>query len=1038
MDKHRSPPRAPTESSRLTGPDCLHDGLPTGGPCIAHEKGRVVRPPARRTLTVATLAACSTLAVGALATPAASDPADPEPADPAADPVADHTADPTADEATSRFTLATLPDTQFYSRYAADQFEPRYGSNPFQVQTEWLAEVREELNIPFVTHLGDLVDRAGVEAEWTAADAAMSVLDDAGLPYSVTPGNHDLTDAGSFDTDLTADEPYLHWFSPERASGQTADSGRDPLGFSEFHVFEAEGEEYLVLSLSYRSSDATLAWADQVMADHPTLPTILVAHNILGVDSDGVTAIVGDNGQRLWDELIADNDQIFLTVSGHNHGSTHRVAQNNAGNDVIQILQDWQMQYEGGNGYLGLLEFDLEHDQLSVSAPSPWVVSKPVDALTTYDEPLLDRPNEEYTVDIDFADRFSDFDPDWTPGDSELTSLTAHAREMILDGFSGVPPVTRELPGNEEDYVHVDGTLAHWRPNLVDAEIGDVLPEGSVLPDAVDPAQAMTRGPVATSPTAEEADVALCSGHAFSSASAGICFDNSANSTDRFSYFATESDVPVTNADLTGGYTIEAFVSIADDWSADENAWTRALARTGNRSRLPGMADIWDYTLSPASIGFSNLREFQWTVVPNDPTTGDRTAWSGEITGDDWYHLALVNDPETGGVTMYVDGMPILRNISEGDGMSFEEGYPWMIGAATNDDEIGAGWHGGVGEVRIIDHATGPGEWLIDRPDVEDFAVGTTAIEAPDDDARPVLTGTGRPGATVVATGALSGEAVVAEDGTWTLEASIAVGGPGSHEFALTHGFGERISVPVAGTVTIAADETPAPPSVGNGYYLNDGWDSVAEREFSFGRASDEVLVGDWDGDGQDTLAVRRGNAYFLSNTFLGGAAEVELTFGRAGDEVLVGDWDGDGVDSLAVRRGNAYFLSNTSLGGAAEVELHYGRAGDHVLVGDFDGDGLDTFAVRRGARYLVANSLESGPADVEFTYGRAADEVLVGDWDGDGVDTFASRRGNLYLVANSLAGGWADIEQRYGRAGDQVLVGDWDGDGSDTLGVRR
>src|SRR5699024_9801053 len=97
-----------------------------------------------------------------------------------------------------------------------------------------------------------------------------------------------------------------------------------------------------------------------------------------------------------------------------------------------------------------------------------------------------------------------------------------------------------------------------------------------VLPEVVDPAQAMTRGPVATSPTAEEGDVALCEGHAFSSSSAGICFDNSANSTDRFSYFATGSDVPVTNADLSDGYTIEAFVSIADDWTGEENAWTRA------------------------------------------------------------------------------------------------------------------------------------------------------------------------------------------------------------------------------------------------------------------------------------------------------------------------------------------------------------------------------------------------------------------------------------------------------------------------------
>ncbi|MGC5629193.1 glycoside hydrolase family 3 N-terminal domain-containing protein [Georgenia sp. Z1344] len=230
----------------------------------------------------------------------------------------------------------------------------------------------------------------------------------------------------------------------------------------------------------------------------------------------------------------------------------------------------------------------------------------------------------------------------------------------------------------------------------------------------------------------------------------------------------------------------------------------------------------------------------------------------------------------------------------------------------------------------------------------------------------------------------------------------------------------------------------PVPPSPGRGFYLNDGWDIWADHEFSFGRPGDQVLVGDWDGNGSDTLAVRRGNAYFLSNSLYGGNADVELTFGRDGDTVLVGDWDGDGVDSFAVRRGNSYFLTNSLAGGDAETELDYGRADDAVLVGDYDADGIDTFAVRRGNTYYVSNSLSSGWADEEFDYGRANDEVLVGDWDGNGSDTFASRRGNLYLVSNTFDGGWADREVRYGRSGDEVFVGDWNADGSDTLGVRR
>ncbi|MGC5627255.1 PQQ-dependent sugar dehydrogenase [Georgenia sp. Z1344] len=283
----------------------------------------------------------------------------------------------------------------------------------------------------------------------------------------------------------------------------------------------------------------------------------------------------------------------------------------------------------------------------------------------------------------------------------------------------------------------------------------------------------------------------------------------------------------------------------------------------------------------------------------------------------------------------------------------------------------------------------------------------------------------------------LVGDEVV-EAGTHPGEGTVTVTARAADGYELAEDATTEWSHTFDDSTTPEPEPEPVPPTPGRGFYLNDGWDIWADHEFSFGRPGDQVLVGDWDGNGSDTLAVRRGNAYFLSNSLYGGNADIELTFGRSGDTVLVGDWNGDGVDSFAVRRGNSYFLTNRHTGGDAETELDYGRANDQVLVGDYDGDGTDTFAVRRGARYFVSNSLASGWADAEFTYGRGNDQVLVGDWDGNGADTFASRRGNLYLMSNTLTGGWADLEVRYGRSGDEVFVGDWNGDGEDTLGIRR
>jgi murein DD-endopeptidase MepM/ murein hydrolase activator NlpD/uncharacterized protein YgiM (DUF1202 family) len=211
-----------------------------------------------------------------------------------------------------------------------------------------------------------------------------------------------------------------------------------------------------------------------------------------------------------------------------------------------------------------------------------------------------------------------------------------------------------------------------------------------------------------------------------------------------------------------------------------------------------------------------------------------------------------------------------------------------------------------------------------------------------------------------------------------------------------------------------------------------------ADVTFDYGLPEDVVLVGDWDGDGKDTLAVRRGSTYYLTNGTTGGDAEVVLTYGRPGDVVLVGDWDGDGKDSLAVRRGKQYLLTNGTTGGQADTTFFYGRADDVVLVGDWDGDGKDTLGVRRGKQYLLADTTRGGEADTTFFYGRADDVVLVGDWDGDGEDTLGMRRGTEFLLTNTSANGAAEVTFRYGRAGDAVLVGDWDGDREDTLGVRR
>ncbi len=228
---------------------------------------------------------------------------------------------------------------------------------------------------------------------------------------------------------------------------------------------------------------------------------------------------------------------------------------------------------------------------------------------------------------------------------------------------------------------------------------------------------------------------------------------------------------------------------------------------------------------------------------------------------------------------------------------------------------------------------------------------------------------------------------VVDQDaGVWLLTSLMAPGTPLPPFF-----FGNPGDVPFLGDWD--GDGTPTPglyrPSDGKVYLRNSNTPGVADVEFFFGDPGDVPLVGDWDGDGDDTLSLHRPPIarVFIQNE-LGagnrglGAAQASYTLGDPFDVPFSADFDGDGADSVGVRRGNAFHWRNALRFGPVDNPrgLRFGDPGDQPLFGDWDGDGTATpGAYRPGGPIFLRNDRHAGAADsLIFADGFESGDVAV------------------------------------------------------------
>jgi hypothetical protein len=350
------------------------------------------------------------------------------------------------------FSVAVIGDTQNYSSYR----NQREGGFPFNAR-EMLWDMMHHIarnaqanggRIAFATGLGDswqhpsswepdaphlargisAIPNPAIEAlipasprqvaeiEVPAIRHAYEIIADE-LPFSLVPGNHDHDHIWSDPACPPSPDAWIRdgmssglgWLHVGGLDNWTRNFGSDSSlfagkswyvasyknGCNAAQIFEGGGYRFLHIGLEMCPQDDIVAWAEQVILDHPGLPTIIAIHEFIdehgerqSIECFDLTRIDPDRNspQMLWDKLIARHDQVLITLNGHFHGVQTRIDRNAHGHKVYQFLVNYQCRKQSykdsgsdaeildgiGDGWLRLMTFDLDRavPQLSLSAYS--------------------------------------------------------------------------------------------------------------------------------------------------------------------------------------------------------------------------------------------------------------------------------------------------------------------------------------------------------------------------------------------------------------------------------------------------------------------------------------------------------------------------------------------------------------------------------------------------------------------------------------------------------------------------------------------
>jgi hypothetical protein len=262
---------------------------------------------------------------------------------------------------TQTFSVAVIGDTQA---------ETMPNDSRFANRTAWLAAHKSDLDIRYTLNTGDVVNWGWLDpAQFTVAKAAFAKLEAAGMPYSVTLGNHDTAAVGwsgvagstKYGGAAYASNPECltrlgaaackSWLLVRNTTDANAafplskltnlggvfESGKIDNNWTSF---TANNTKWMVLTLELWPRAAAIDWAKNVVASHPDYNVIIETHSYLNGDATISTSNGGygaTSPKYLYDTIVSKYSNVKIVTSGHSGSFANRTDTPN-GNTVLSFL----------------------------------------------------------------------------------------------------------------------------------------------------------------------------------------------------------------------------------------------------------------------------------------------------------------------------------------------------------------------------------------------------------------------------------------------------------------------------------------------------------------------------------------------------------------------------------------------------------------------------------------------------------------------------------------------------------------------------